>query len=136
MILFSYTDNQGIILGNGELQGSSFRGPGFPVGMSFPQILGIELKVHSPAQDGVLLSRQSLFCFLLHLQFTLKILQYVYGGVYVWRRKWQPTPVFLPRKSHGRSLSLLGCSPVRSQRVGDDLVAEHIAHFCVLLRLS
>ena len=30
--------------------------------MSFPQILGIYLKVHSLAQDGVLLSRWSLFC--------------------------------------------------------------------------
>ena len=66
MILFSYTDKQGILLGCGELWGSSFRGPGFPVGTSFPQILGIQLKVHSPAQDGVLLSRESLFCFLLH----------------------------------------------------------------------
>ena len=27
-----------------------------------------------------------------------------------WRRKWQPTPVFLPRKSH-RQRSLAGCSP-------------------------
>ena len=27
-----------------------------------------------------------------------------------WRRKWQPTPVFLPRKSHGQR-SLAGCSP-------------------------
>ena len=27
-----------------------------------------------------------------------------------WRRKWQPTPVFLPGKSHGR-WSLVGCSP-------------------------
>ena len=27
-----------------------------------------------------------------------------------WRRKWQPTPVFLPGKSHGRR-SLVGCSP-------------------------
>ena len=26
-----------------------------------------------------------------------------------WRRKWQPTPVFLPGKSHGRR-SLVGCS--------------------------
>ena len=25
-----------------------------------------------------------------------------------WRRKWQPTPVFLPRESQGRG-SLLGC---------------------------
>ena len=27
-----------------------------------------------------------------------------------WRRKWQPTPVFLPRESHGQR-SLVGCSP-------------------------
>ena len=27
-----------------------------------------------------------------------------------WRRKWQPTPVFLPGKSHGQS-SLAGYSP-------------------------
>ena len=33
-----------------------------------------------------------------------------------WRRKWQPTPVILPRKSHGwRSLVSMG-----SQRVGHD----------------
>ena len=27
-----------------------------------------------------------------------------------WRRKWQPTPVFLPGKSHGQK-SLVGYSP-------------------------
>ena len=27
-----------------------------------------------------------------------------------WRRKWEPTPVFLPGKSHGQR-SLAGCSP-------------------------
>ena len=27
-----------------------------------------------------------------------------------WRRAWQPTPVFLPRESHGQR-SLVGCSP-------------------------
>ena len=27
-----------------------------------------------------------------------------------WRREWQPTPVFLPRESHGQR-SLAGCSP-------------------------
>ena len=27
-----------------------------------------------------------------------------------WRKKWQPTPVFLPGKSHGQR-SLVGCSP-------------------------
>ena len=29
---------------------------------------------------------------------------------YSWRRKWQPTPVFLPGKSHGQR-SLVGYSP-------------------------
>ena len=31
-------------------------------------------------------------------------------GKIPWRRKWQPTPVFLPRESHGRR-SLVGYSP-------------------------
>ena len=61
MILFGYTDNQGILLAKSEPWGSSFWGSRFPVGMSFPQIPGIQLQLHSPAQDGVLLSRQSLF---------------------------------------------------------------------------
>ena len=36
----------------------------------------------------------------------------IYLFLYVrnWRRKWQPTPVFLPGESHGR-ISLGGCSP-------------------------
>ena len=32
------------------------------------------------------------------------------GGKEAWRRKWQPTPVFLPGKSHGQR-SLAGYSP-------------------------
>ena len=32
------------------------------------------------------------------------------GGKIPWRRKWQPTPVFLPGKSHGR-WSLVGYCP-------------------------
>ena len=31
-------------------------------------------------------------------------------GKIPWRRKWHPTPVLLPRKSHGLK-SLVGCSP-------------------------
>ena len=31
-------------------------------------------------------------------------------GKIPWRRKWEPTPVFLPRESHGQG-SLAGCSP-------------------------
>ena len=37
--------------------------------------------------------------------------------------KWQPTPVFLPRKFHGQR-SLEGYSPWGSQRVGHDLVIQ------------
>ena len=38
-----------------------------------------------------------------------------------WRRKWQPTPVFLPEKFHGKR-SLLGYSPWDCKRVEHDLV--------------
>ena len=40
-----------------------------------------------------------------------------------WRRKWQPTPVFLPGKSHGQR-SLGGYSPWGWQRVRHDLVTK------------
>ena len=36
------------------------------------------------------------------------------GNWYLWRRKWQPTPVLLPGKSHG-CRSLVGCSPWGSE---------------------
>ena len=32
------------------------------------------------------------------------------GSIPAWRRKWPPTPVFLPRKSHGQR-SLVGYNP-------------------------
>ena len=34
-----------------------------------------------------------------------------------WRRKWQPTPVFLPGKSHGQK-SLVGCNPWGRKELG------------------
>ena len=40
-----------------------------------------------------------------------------------WRRKWQPTPVFLPRESHGWR-SLVGYSPRGHKRVGHNLVTK------------
>ena len=40
-----------------------------------------------------------------------------------WRRKWQPTPVFLSRKSHGQR-SLAGYSPWGCKRVKYNLAAE------------
>ena len=43
---------------------------------------------------------------------TLWIINHSFEGLYVvpWRRQWQPTPVLLPVKSHGRR-SLVSCSP-------------------------
>ena len=38
-------------------------------------------------------------------------------GKIPWRRKWQPTPVFLPGKSHGQR-SLVGYSPWGSKELG------------------
>ena len=43
-------------------------------------------------------------------------------GKIPWRRKWQPTPVFLPRKSH-QQRSLAGYS-MGLQRVGHDLMTK------------
>ena len=40
-----------------------------------------------------------------------------------WRREWQPTPVFLPGKSHGQR-SLPGYSPWGCKRVGHNLVTK------------
>ena len=40
-----------------------------------------------------------------------------------WRRKWYPTPVFLPGKSHGQS-SLEGYSPWGWKTVGHDLATK------------
>ena len=40
-----------------------------------------------------------------------------------WRKKWQPTPVFLPGKSHGQR-SLVGHGPWNLKRVRHDLVTK------------
>ena len=44
-------------------------------------------------------------------------------GKIPWSRKWQPTPVFLPRKSHGQR-RVAGCSPW-SHRVRQDRTHTH-----------
>ena len=46
-------------------------------------------------------------------------------GKILWRRKWQPTPVFLPGKSHGQR-SLAGYSPWGCKRVRHDLVTKQV----------
>ena len=49
----------------------------------------------------------------------------------LWRRKWHPTPVFLPGKVHGRG-SLADHGPWGHERVGHDfltsiIIAKHIS---------
>ena len=49
---------------------------------------------------------------------------YPWVGKIPWRRKWQPTPVLLPRRSHGRrSLVSMGL-----QRVGHDWATSLFSH--------
>ena len=45
-------------------------------------------------------------------------------GKIPWRRKWHPTPVFLPGKSHGWR-SRAGCSPWGHKRAGHGWTTEH-----------
>ena len=44
-------------------------------------------------------------------------------GMIPWRRKWPPSPVFLPEKSHGQR-SLAGYCPWGLKRVGRDLATK------------
>ena len=77
------------------------------------------------------------FLFVFELQFTYNVV--LVSGIqqvihiYIWRRKWQPTPVFLPGKSHGQR-SWEGYSPWNCKRVGYDLVTEyaHMSFTCSL----
>ena len=47
-----------------------------------------------------------------------------------WRRKWQPTPVFLPGKSHGQR-SLESYSAWGSKSVGHDLSTKQQFSECI-----
>ena len=51
----------------------------------------------------------------------------------IWRRKWQPTPVFLPEKPH-RQRSLVGYSPW-GHRIWHNWATEHV-HIHISLSLS
>ena len=48
---------------------------------------------------------------------------YPWVGKISWRRKWQPTPVFFPGKSHGQR-RLAGHSPEGCKRAGHDLTIK------------
>ena len=53
-----------------------------------------------------------------------------------WRRKGEPTPEFLPGKSHGQR-SLAGCSPWGHKGVGHDLATkQQPGYFLTLISIS
>ena len=58
--------------------------------------------VHGVAKGRIRLSDFT-FTFHFHFSFSLSLFTFMH-----WRRKWQPTPVFLPGESQGRG-SLMGC---------------------------
>ena len=49
-------------------------------------------------------------------------------GKVFWRRKWQPTPVFLPGESH-RQRSLVGYRPLSHKRVRHGLATKQQTHY-------
>jgi len=55
--------------------------------------------------------------------------------LYHWRRKWQPTPVFLPGESHGRR-SLVGHCPWGHRELDMTVVAEHTWTHCVRIHVT
>ena len=59
--------------------------------------------IHGVAESRTRLSNWT------ELRFSL-VTYFIHGGTYIRRRQWQPIPVLLPGKSHGRR-SLVGCSP-------------------------
>ena len=50
------------------------------------------------------------------------------GALVFWRRKWQPTPVFLPGKPHGQR-SLVGHSPRGCKESDTTEVTKHARTF-------
>ena len=52
-----------------------------------------------------------------------------------WRRKWQPTPVFLPGKPHGQR-SLVGYSPWGRKRIRHDLVTKQQMFVAALFTIT
>ena len=47
-------------------------------------------------------------------------------GMILWRRKWQPTPVFLPGKSHGQRIRRATVHGIAESR-------QESTHYCILL---
>ena len=59
------------------------------------------------------------------VQETQEIWVWFLGQEEPWRRKWQPTPVFLPEKSQGQRSQAGGLRSMWYQRVGHDWATEY-----------
>ena len=59
---------------------------------------------------GLLLLVSRLLLFPIFLILILSLLLFFYIDSFVWRRKWKPSPVFLPGESYGQR-NLEGCCP-------------------------
>ena len=75
------------------------------------------------------------FCFFLLLLLLLFILNFIlfyffYFIILYWRRKWQPTPVFLPGESHGWR-SLVGCSPCGRTELDTTEATQQKQQYCI-----
>ena len=60
---------------------------------------------------------------------TMQETQNPWVGRISWRRKWHPTPEFLPAKSHGQR-SLVGYSPKGRKELGTTEVTSMPAFSC------
>ena len=60
---------------------------------------------------------------------------FVHVSCFGWRRKWQPTPVFVPGKSHGQR-SLAGYSPWSRKRVRRDWATKPAAAAALVLQFT
>ena len=104
-----------------------------------------DLSNFSPTQEvsishlGASFPKSLLPCFLIHMYWMPRLPWWLSGkestcqcrslgfNLWIqkipWRRKWQPTPVFLPGKFHGQR-SLAGYNPWGCQRVRHDLATK------------
>ena len=91
----------------------------YPVGRECSQQPAVQIFTHNYRAPGLpwWLSGKESACQCRRCRFD------PWAGKIPWRRKWQPTSVFLPGKSHGQR-SLVACSPWGGKRVGDNLVTK------------
>ena len=76
----------------------------------------------------IFISFACFFDFLYIEKKSLFLNHFMLHNTLLWRREWQPTPVFLPGESHGQR-SLVGYSPRGSQRVKYNWVTNPIPYY-------